>query len=160
MNSQHSLSILRAFLDKLEAEMGWQFNIDSFDDRLRLQKYVFLASSFGFEHPYSYGMHLRGPYSPPLAQDYYADWSSIKPEQSSVREFDVEHFVELVAHREVRWLEVAATLRAFSLRIKNKGEQADLAEQVIEKTMEEKDESRKYVEQVYQELNQIGVFEE
>jgi hypothetical protein len=45
-----------------------------------LQKYVLLAEDFGFEHGYRYGMHLRGPYSPPLAQDYYTDLTSVAPD--------------------------------------------------------------------------------
>jgi uncharacterized protein YwgA len=152
MNNQASRSTLRAFLDVLEAEIGWQFDLHNFDDRLRLQKFVFLASAFGFDHPYSYGMHLRGPYSPPLAQDYYSDLTSIEPDEDAVRTFDSDRFVQLVENRDTRWLEVAATLRAYVIRLQAKGIREDIDERAIEKTMEEKDETRSFVEQVLDEM--------
>ncbi|QLG28155.1 hypothetical protein HUG10_11610 [Halorarum halophilum] len=152
MSSPTSPSTLRAFLDILKDELGWQFNLNEFDDRLRLQKFVYLASAFGFEHPYSYGMHLRGPYSPPLAQDYYSDLSSIEPADDALRTFDVANFTELVESRDVRWLEVAATLRAYVIRLQRTGTGGNVIERAIEETMEEKDEPRRYVEQVYDDL--------
>lgn len=145
-------------MDTLEKEMGWSFDLHEFDDRLRLQKFVFLASSFGLEHNYSYGMHLRGPYSPPLAQDYYSDLTSIEPDENSISTFEADQFIELVDNREVRWLEVAATLRAYVLRLQTKGSQENIVEQAIQKTIEEKDETRSYVEQVYDDLNRANVF--
>jgi uncharacterized protein YwgA len=157
MSDQTSLSTLRAFLDTLEKEMGWEFELHEFDDRLRLQKYIFLAPSFGFEHCYSYGMHLRGPYSPSLAQDYYSDLTSIEPNKESIRLFDVASFVELVENKEVRWLEVAATLRAYVIRLENKETTMDLVETAIQRTVDEKNETRSYVEQVSEELRSAGI---
>lgn len=138
--------------------MGWEFELHEFDDRLRLQKFIFLAPLFGFEHDYSYGMHLRGPYSPPLAQDYYSDLTSIKPDEDSIRSFDVDRFVELVENREVRWLEVAATLRAYMIRLANGGTQEGIVETAIQRTIEEKDETQSYVEGVYDDLRSVGIF--
>lgn len=156
MGSESSLSTLQAFLDTLEEEMEWEFNLDNFDDRLRLQKFVYLSSDFGFEHPYSYGMHLRGPYSPPLAQDYYSDLDSIAPDEDSISEFDSEHFVKFVANREVRWLEVAATLRAYIRTLQNGDCQKDLPTEAIQMTIEEKNEKQDYVEKVFEEMNRVN----
>lgn len=132
--------------------MGWEFDLDEFDDRLRLQKFVFLAESFGLNHEYSYGMHLRGPYSPPLAQDYYSDLSSVEPNRDAIDSFDIDRFVELVNGQEVCWLEVAATLRAYVIRLQEDGVDKGIVEQAIQKTMEEKDETRSYVEKVFEDL--------
>jgi len=145
-------------LNTLEEEMGWNFDLDEFDDRLRLQKFVFLASSYGFEHDYSYGMHLRGPYSPPLAQDYYSDLTSVKPEEEIVSTFDVEQFIDLVENREVRWLEVAATLKAYVHRLDSVNPQADAVNKAVQKTVEEKDETQEYVEQVREDLSSSNIF--
>jgi len=147
-------------LDVLEEEMGWQFELHNFNDRLRLQKFVFLAPAFGFDHPYSYGMHLRGPYSPPLAQDYYSDLTAIEPNEDAIQTFNVDRFVQLVENRDTRWLEVAATLRAYVIRLQNKGIHEDIVERAIEKTMEEKDETRSFVEQVFADMKQGNAFPE
>jgi len=44
------------------------FNIENFNDRLRLQKLVFLARKMGFNAGYSFDWYLRGPYSPSLTR--------------------------------------------------------------------------------------------
>jgi len=44
------------------------FDIDQFDDRLRLQKIVFLARKLGHDLGYSYNWYARGPYSPSLTR--------------------------------------------------------------------------------------------
>lgn len=44
------------------------FSLDNFDDRLRLQKIVFLARMIGFNLGYSFDWYARGPYSPSLTK--------------------------------------------------------------------------------------------
>ena len=44
----------------------------SFEDRLRLQKYVYIMERLGLDLGYSFSGYLRGPYSPDLADDYYS----------------------------------------------------------------------------------------
>lgn len=44
------------------------FSLDNFDDRLRLQKIVFLARMIGFNSGYSFDWYVRGPYSPSLTK--------------------------------------------------------------------------------------------
>ncbi len=48
------------------------FKIDSFEDRLILQKAVYLAQTAGINLGYYYQWYLYGPYSPSLTQDEYA----------------------------------------------------------------------------------------
>ena len=45
------------------------FEMDTFDGRLRFQKTVQLLQSFGIDLGYYYNWYLRGPYSPELAKD-------------------------------------------------------------------------------------------
>jgi len=48
------------------------FQIDTFEDRLILQKAVYLAQAAGVNLGYYYHWYLHGPYSPSLTQDEYA----------------------------------------------------------------------------------------
>lgn len=52
--------------------LGLHFNIDAFDDRLILQKAVYLAQAIGVNLGYYYQWYIHGPYSPTLTQDEYA----------------------------------------------------------------------------------------
>jgi len=48
------------------------FRIDTFEDRLILQKAVYLAQAKGVNLGYYYHWYLHGPYSPSLTRDEYA----------------------------------------------------------------------------------------
>jgi len=43
-------------------------SLDEFDDRLKLQKLVFIARKMGFPIGYSFSWYARGPYSPSLTR--------------------------------------------------------------------------------------------
>ena len=86
-----------------------------FDTRLRIQKYTYLAGKLGLKHGYSYSLYRYGPYSPSLADDYYAlaeDPAKLAAEsgQQLAGELEQERFLRLVRDRDSRWLEVASTL--------------------------------------------------
>jgi len=53
-------------------ELGFRFDISSFDDRLVAQKLVCLLELKGIDLGYSCSLYVRGPYSPDLTQDLYA----------------------------------------------------------------------------------------
>jgi hypothetical protein len=53
-------------------ELGVEANIDTIDDRKRVQKAVYLAQLPGVDLGYRFGWYLRGPYSTDLTKDYYA----------------------------------------------------------------------------------------
>ncbi len=61
------LQVLSLFLQ----ELGEETEINSLDDRMRLQKAVYIGQVFGVDLGYRYSWYVKGPYSPPLAQDYY-----------------------------------------------------------------------------------------
>lgn len=86
-------------------------NAEHFDNRFKIQKYVFLAKLFGLDMDYDFGLYLHGPYSKDLASEYYdlgkygADNTVDLPP-----EFDVDGFFNLVNGKDLKWLETAATL--------------------------------------------------
>jgi len=53
-------------------QLGMDLKIESFNDRLVLQKSVMLIQKAGVNLGYSYNWHLRGPYSPSLTSDAFA----------------------------------------------------------------------------------------
>jgi uncharacterized protein YwgA len=52
-------------------ELGFEFNISRFDDRLIAQKLVCLLDLKGIDLGYSCSLYVRGPYSPDLTQDLF-----------------------------------------------------------------------------------------
>jgi uncharacterized protein YwgA len=61
------LIILNAYL----TELGVPPRIKTLNDRIRVQKAIYLAQAAGADLDYDYNWYLRGPYSPELANDYY-----------------------------------------------------------------------------------------
>jgi uncharacterized protein YwgA len=62
-------------------ELGFEFVISRFDDRLIAQKLVCLLELKGIDLGYSCSLYVRGPYSPELTQDLYAftgDFENLK----------------------------------------------------------------------------------
>lgn len=104
--------LLSAFIRFLEARLGYTFEIEKeFEKRFRLQKYVFLARFFGLDLGYSYGLHIRGPYSRELADDYYElNNMRVIPESELPKSFDKDRFAAFLSGRDDEWLEAAATL--------------------------------------------------
>ena len=53
-------------------ELGFEFRISRFDDRLIAQKVVCLLDLKGVNLGYPYSIYVRGPYSPNLTEDLFA----------------------------------------------------------------------------------------
>ena len=53
-------------------QLGLGTGIDSIDQRVTLQKAVYLAQEAGIPLLYRYNWYVMGPYSPNLTRDYYA----------------------------------------------------------------------------------------
>ena len=70
--------LLKSFISFLESSGIFEFDVEDFESRLRLQKYVYLAKIFGFDLGYLFNLYIYGPYSSELANDYY----SLKDKQS------------------------------------------------------------------------------
>jgi uncharacterized protein YwgA len=95
---------------------------ENFNNRLKLQKYVFLAKYYGLDmgYNYNYNMYLRGPYSRGLAQDYYT--LAKNPEMlTQTTDINISNrFFESGANRDIDWLEVASTLLSLNRTFKDR----------------------------------------
>jgi len=66
-------------------ELGFEFDISRFDDRLIAQKIVCLLDLRGINLGYSCSMYVRGPYSPDLTQDLFEFTSEFEDLKTDVR---------------------------------------------------------------------------
>lgn len=62
-----NLIALKLFLD----ELGVSADIETIDDRKRVQKAIYLGQAAGADLGYRFGWYLLGPYSPSLTKDYF-----------------------------------------------------------------------------------------
>lgn len=53
-------------------KLGLSFNMDTFQDRLILQKSIYLVQSLGTDLGYHFSWYLKGPYSASLATDGFS----------------------------------------------------------------------------------------
>lgn len=109
------LEELKAFIQFLNDECGFAFNIDDFSHRIILQKCVYIAKLLGWYCPnYTYNIYMRGPYSPSLTDDYYVLSKCSHDSNIEVMpKFDTKRFVGIIdkiGGMRVDWLEVGTTL--------------------------------------------------
>jgi len=147
---------LSEFVRTLERLLDWEFDLEDFDDRVRLQKYVFLADEFGFEHGYNYNMYHYGPYSPDVAREYYEEEFEDQKENSRTTDkLDSERFVDLVSDRSRVWLEVAATVRSLYRRYSRQDVKGS-KEEAIQKAAEIKKADLADVEEIFTSLQNMN----
>lgn len=114
MDNRERLSMLAAFINLLKDNLDFSFNINSLDDRIKLQKYVFIAKSFGLDFGYHYSLYIHGPYSPNLANDYYyLSLNGYNDNGQLPRTFKIESFKSAVQGRSIKWLEIVSTALSF-----------------------------------------------
>jgi uncharacterized protein YwgA len=109
---------LDGFVRFLEGEGLVELDIVGNDDRqftnrLKLQKYAFLAKRLGMPFRYQHGLYLYGPYSSELAADYYAlarDSGRAGRSAAAIPDgFRKDDFLRAI-HNDPKWLEIAATI--------------------------------------------------
>ncbi|KGD19553.1 hypothetical protein DP42_4659 [Burkholderia pseudomallei] len=102
--------------------------VDSLEDRMRLQKAVYLMQAAGANLGYRYSWYLRGPYSTALTQDYFAiaeaigegdldDTRSLKAEVAQRIRKAAKVLVKPAAARNISthsWFELLASLHYLS----------------------------------------------
>jgi len=109
-------------LDKVVAclkEIGFKPKINDFQDRLVIQKAVYLLQRKGIGSNFEYNLHVRGPYSPELTKEIYGHKSSVEKLETSSRLNNaesraVEEFKGLFPGLKPGILEVAATYSYFA----------------------------------------------
>jgi len=109
----NKICTLEEFLNFLKISCGFAFDIDkhTFGERIKLQKYVFMAIRMGLDPkiPLDYGMYIRGPYSSSLA-DVYFNMDAWQRPIFDRENFNVSKFITTVGLRDTRWLEVACSI--------------------------------------------------
>jgi uncharacterized protein YwgA len=121
-----------SFIKFLENNHLLMFNVledneKSFVNRLKIQKYTYLAKYYGLDLGYSHSMYKRGPYSPSLAITYYdlaknPKSYEIEAKKSLPKSFDATDFLSLVKGKDVAWLEIATTILDQKERFNNETE--------------------------------------
>jgi uncharacterized protein YwgA len=86
------LVALKLFLDELQIPT----DIETVDDRKRVQKAVYLGQLSGVDLGYRFGWYLMGPYSPALTKDYYGLAEAIA---SGDRDFEDKELQEPIQDR-------------------------------------------------------------
>lgn len=121
-------SNLKGFIGFLVDQGLMEFDIlddgdKQFNNRLKLQKYVFLAMRFGMPFHYRYDIYLYGPFSNGLAADYYAlardSGQDSRYPAAIPGEFRKDDFMKSIRN-DPDWLETATTLIDMSERTKGR----------------------------------------
>ncbi|HBE69751.1 MAG TPA: hypothetical protein DDW52_16520 [Planctomycetaceae bacterium] len=70
-------------------EMGVEAEIGEIENRIRLQKAVYLAQRLGADLGYRFSWYLRGPYSTNLTADYYSLKEALNVGDDDSNEFEL-----------------------------------------------------------------------
>jgi len=76
---------LVALIRESENKLGIKVNLDNFQDRLVIQKLVYLLELSGIDLGYRFSLYVRGPYSPDLTRDIYDNKNNIYKLQTDYR---------------------------------------------------------------------------
>ena len=85
---------------------------DGFQNRMKAQKYVFLASRFGLTLNYDFNSRMYGPYSTQLVNECFDMGNDFNKDMAKPlpQTFDGEGFLRLVQGRDHEWLIIAGTI--------------------------------------------------
>lgn len=138
---------------------GYDFSMASFNDRLRLQKTVYLLQAFGIYLGYDFSWYLRGPYCPSLTINAFAlnDLYGRIPGDIEAKFEQVDkqrvfkRFQAFVKGKDVDELEIIASLHYLR--------QTGVSEKDAKSRAEAKQErfTREKVEQMWQEMETQGL---
>lgn len=119
-------------------------DMSTFDNRLQLQKIIYLLQSSGMSLGYGYNWYVKGPYSSPLAHDLFEIEKSteIYEKNEGIKFKNHEHIVhKLESFRdflgddinEVKYLEVFASLHyIFEATFSGKDDESKLKDRLLE----------------------------
>ena len=133
----------------------YQFSMAGFNDRLRLQKTVYLLQAFGIYLGYDFSWYLRGPYCTSLTINAFAlndmynripDDLKAKFEQLDKQDI-FRRFQKFIAHKNIDELEILASLHY----LKQTGMSEEDAKSRVEKKQGRF--TRQQVEQMWGELS-------
>jgi uncharacterized protein YwgA len=162
------LAILNTYL----TELGVPPRIKTLNDRIRVQKAIYLAQAAGADLGYDYNWYVHGPYSPELANDYYKLSEAIFMKQIPGTDPEVhmdgpklkdsytatlKSLAPIIAPPEnfdrpqEDWLELVSSLHFLQ---KKKSMAVEAARQIIEK---QKTHLAQYVDQAQEKLREVNL---
>lgn len=142
----------------------YDFEMDTFDGRLKLQKTVYLLQAFGVNMGYHFNWYKRGPYSPDLTRDGFEvskDKKHMAYMPVKFRDDDTlakyDNFKKFIADQKdnADSLEIAASL---CYRRNEDGMSTDMALDLTENKMERF--NREDCRRIWMELQNLGVVKE
>lgn len=89
------LIALKLFLNELEIPT----DIETIDDRKRVQKAIYLGQRSGADLGYRFSWYLKGPYSPSLAKDYYCLAESLATGEKDYERMELKQTFKDQLHR-------------------------------------------------------------
>lgn len=95
-----SFSDVEDFVDKIRNDFNFRWNV---------QKFVYIAKYFGWNHSYKYSLYIMGSYSSALADEYYNE-DILKYSPLKIDGFDSNSFNEFVGGKSIHYLESASTI--------------------------------------------------
>jgi len=150
---------LKEFLQFLDDRCGFVFDVDRFDHRIMLQKYVFIAKFLGWDHDYNYNLYIRGPYSPDLAKAYYNLDEISSACDRSAYSLDEERFASIIKGKRVSWLEVGTTMLSLYSNCRYTIDRDKISPFLLERTRTIKSDYDKgdFIERVLHDLIEYGM---
>lgn len=108
----HFVYFINCVKDSLPVRDTEEFSLkirNDFDFRLKVQKFVYIAKYFGWNHSYKYSLYIRGPYSSALADEYYNE-DLLKYSPLKIDGFDSNSFNDFLDGKSIHYLESASTI--------------------------------------------------
>lgn len=124
--------------------LGVQASVASFNDRLMVQKAIYLAQAAGLDLGYYFRWYLRGPYSPEVSSDVFtiaAELGELDESRGWVLDQEVEECLAPVeklisakpAGEHPRWLELLASVHFLVDRRQVQGADVDSLQEVLQR---------------------------
>ena len=106
-------------------------NVDKFEDRIIVQKVIFLLQIKKVEFGYDFNLYLRGPYSPDLTKDMFDQSDKFIENNTSSRKIEEKEihqikYLKYIISLDTSLLEVAATFAYFKKIEKEDADEATI----------------------------------
>jgi uncharacterized protein YwgA len=128
----------------------------NFDNRLRIQKIVFLIEKKTKEFQYPYSLYLRGPYSKELAKEYYSLNTDSYSESDEPMSEESKKLANILSEKDNTWLEIASTIVMFSESYNTDKAVARTKEFKVD-VLRSENKAADYVDSVYEDIKRLGM---
>jgi uncharacterized protein YwgA len=106
-------------------EIGFNPDVNNFEERIKIQKLIYLLNLKGIHTGFKYSLYVRGPYSTVLAHELYANKEIVEKlatttHLSSSEKEKIKEVKQIFDNLQVSLLEVAATYAYFAYDTQSK----------------------------------------